>query len=306
VVGWVDSVVGWVDSNGNAVAPAYYQTGHVPPILSTTWAIQNIIGTQVNQMTTIFFTRNFSSGQFPIDPSGFNVVIGSLSPDDYAGVEQHGLDGHTNGKISINFATGASSIIVDPLYDAHGVLMFLGWGVIIPLGMLFARYFRHLPGPIWFDVHRVLQPLGYLIALVGFIIALIMVKGQIAVPHGQFGISIMIVGFFQVLFAIFRPHKEPGSHPTTARKCFEYGHWWVGRLLVLAGIANVFVGIAQIGVGWPAVAFPVFGVFVGLLVLAVVVREVQNCISPIDTIVPLFKVYAKKKDKDDDYVDMNH
>jgi len=227
------------------------------------------------------------------------VVIGALSPDNYDGVEEHGLNGHTNGIIAINFATGTSSITVDTLRAAHGALMFLGWGVIIPLGMLIARYFRHL-GPNWFEAHRGFQTFGYILAIIALIIILVDVKG-INVPHGQFGIAIMIVGFFQILVAIFRPHKEPGSYPTTVRIYFEYGHWWVGRLLVLAGIVNVFVGIAQIDLesfpAFGAVAFPVLGVYVGLLVLAVVVREVQNCFSPIDTIVPLFKMYGMKKDK---------
>jgi len=68
---------------------------------------------------------------------------------------------------------------------------------------------------------------------------------------------------------------------------------------VLAGIVNVFFeGIAQIDLESPtpvfgAVAYPLYGVIVGLMVVGVVVREVLNCISPIDTIVPLFKVYGK-------------
>jgi len=235
------------------------------------------------------------------------VVIGSLSIDNIDALVYHEPSGHSNGKISINFATGVSSVAVDALRTAHGVLMFLGWGVIIPLGMLVARYFRHVPGAIWFEIHRVLQPFGYLLALIGFIIILIDVGGAIEVPHGQFGLAIMIGGFFQILFAIFRPHKEPGSHPTAVRMYFEYGHWWVGRILVVAGIVNVFVGIAQIDLAFSAfgaVAFPVFGVFVGLLVLAVVVREVQNCISPIDKLTPVFKIYESKNNKH--YADMNH
>jgi len=193
------------------------------------------------------------------------VVIG-------AGVDQltyHGPNGHSDSKISVNFLTGqvihgASS----GLYLTHSILMFFAWGVIIPLGMLFARYFRHLPDTLWFKVHLVMQPFGYLIAIIAIIaliIAIIMVGSAqfTTVWHGQFGLAIMVVGFFQVIIAIFRPHKEPGDHPTLVRQYFEYSHWWVA-----------------------------------LLVLAVVVREVQNCVSPIEMLTPVFKVYKNDKVKE--------
>ena len=38
----------------------------------------------------------------------------------------------------------------------HGIFMFIGWGVLLQLGMFFARYFRH-KDPWWFKMHQALQ-----------------------------------------------------------------------------------------------------------------------------------------------------
>jgi len=307
-----DSVVGWVvDSTGDVYAGAYdnYAEG-VTPQQSSYFQITDIGGNQVNGTTTIFFTRNFSSGINPIDPTGPNVVIGSYSlTNDY--LVYH--DGHTLNKISINFYTGEASVsTVISLFDIHGILMFIAWGVLLPLGMLFARYFRHLPSSLWFKVHRIVQPSGYVVALAGLIIAFIMVgAAQFTTPwHGQLGLTIMIGGFFQILIAVFRPHTDPTEKvPSTIRQAFEYSHWWLGRILIILGVINVFEGIATIGeIGggiWITVAYPIFGAWIGILVVAVISREIQNLISPIPTITPLFKVYKKEGQETKEDEEMN-
>lgn len=38
----------------------------------------------------------------------------------------------------------------------HGIFMFIGWGILLQLGMFIARYFRH-KDPLWFKIHRILQ-----------------------------------------------------------------------------------------------------------------------------------------------------
>lgn len=38
----------------------------------------------------------------------------------------------------------------------HGVLMYLAWGLMLPLGSLLGRYYRHY-WPVWFIVHIIVQ-----------------------------------------------------------------------------------------------------------------------------------------------------
>ena len=54
---------------------------------------------------------------------------------------------------------------------AHGSLMLVSWGVILPMGVLAAHFLRHRD-PTWFKAHRAMQTIGLLCALGGFIIAI--------------------------------------------------------------------------------------------------------------------------------------
>ena len=38
----------------------------------------------------------------------------------------------------------------------HGVLMYLAWGLFLPLGALLGRYYRHY-WPVWFILHIIVQ-----------------------------------------------------------------------------------------------------------------------------------------------------
>ena len=65
-------------------------------------------------------------------------------------------------------------------YEAwHGRAMFLAWGILIPLGVLIARYFKILPNQNWPDEldnrfwwysHLIFQHLGLVLMFAGFII----------------------------------------------------------------------------------------------------------------------------------------
>ena len=38
----------------------------------------------------------------------------------------------------------------------HGVIMYLAWGLLLPLGALLGRYYRHY-WPVWFILHIIIQ-----------------------------------------------------------------------------------------------------------------------------------------------------
>jgi hypothetical protein len=56
-------------------------------------------------------------------------------------------------------------------YYAHASLMLIGWGWLLPSGTIFARLFKHRPDGLWFKIHRVLQTVGLLFAIVGWVSA---------------------------------------------------------------------------------------------------------------------------------------
>jgi hypothetical protein len=46
------------------------------------------------------------------------------------------------------------SLIPNLIMQAHGWLMAVGWGLLIPLGILTARHGKEFKPPLWFHLHR--------------------------------------------------------------------------------------------------------------------------------------------------------
>jgi hypothetical protein len=131
---------------------------------------------------------------------------------------------------------------------AHGFLMTLGWGVLIPTGVTTARYFKHRP--IWMKIHKGCNVLGLLLALAAFILAcseFSTVEKAALVPlvslnaHATIGIFVMVLGLLQPLNAFFRPHPEP---LTVNRKLWNMLHWTSGRVATILGMLNCILGVS--------------------------------------------------------------
>ena len=41
-----------------------------------------------------------------------------------------------------------------PWYIGHGLCMLLGWGLMLPSGVLAARFLKHKPDALWFKIHK--------------------------------------------------------------------------------------------------------------------------------------------------------
>ena len=56
----------------------------------------------------------------------------------------------------------------------HGVMMFMCWAVVFPLGIFIARFLKDIPFCLawWFQLHLVVQYLGVLFLITGFALAL--------------------------------------------------------------------------------------------------------------------------------------
>merc|ERR1711968_337417 len=103
------------------------------------------------------------------------------------------------------------------------VVLTFRWGLMLPLGVLIARLTRSsdeefMGKPAWFGYHRLLQSLGVLLQLGGFI-AIVMYFNQNSMPHfsgssaGHMltGLFVVCIGSLQPLNAIFRPHVDEHS-----------------------------------------------------------------------------------------------
>lgn len=140
------------------------------------------------------------------------------------------------------------------MYLAHGSLMMIGWGLLLPSGAIIAKFFKHRPNGLWFKLHRSIQIVGLSLALIGWIIALTQFnvfgdKGFNNYRHGIMGMIVMVLGLLQPLNAFFRPHPpstdqngESVAAPTTARIMWEYFHKGSGWLAVVLAIPTIALG----------------------------------------------------------------
>lgn len=131
---------------------------------------------------------------------------------------------------------------------AHGSMMLIGWGFLLPAGIIIARFFKHRPNGLWFKIHRACQVTGLLFATVGWIIALTSFsvfgdKGLNNYRHGIMGMVTMIMGLLQPLNAFFRPHNpEEGETKSSRRLVWEIYHKGAGWATVLLAIGTVVLG----------------------------------------------------------------
>ncbi|MBL8346273.1 MAG: cytochrome B [Rubrivivax sp.] len=139
--------------------------------------------------------------------------------------------------------------------------MVVGWGVLLPVGALVARYFKvtgrqrwpdQLDNKAWWHAHRALQWSGIAVMSVGALIAwLLGVRATpLAAVHGWAGWALVAMGWLQVIAGLARGSKGGptdarlrGDHydMTPYRQAFERLHKGLGWLTVLLA-AGVIAG----------------------------------------------------------------
>lgn len=60
--------------------------------------------------------------------------------------------------------------------QVHGILNIVGWGTLLPMGVIVARYFRKFPfkNTYWFLAHIYIQIIGYTLGTIGWAIGLVL------------------------------------------------------------------------------------------------------------------------------------
>ncbi|VTU45299.1 cytochrome b561 domain-containing protein [Variovorax sp. PBL-E5] len=146
----------------------------------------------------------------------------------------------------------------------HARLMVLGWGVLLPLGALGARFFKILPGQdwprqldnkTWWRAHRALQYAGVWAMTVGLGLAwgLGSGHGSAARVHAWLGWSLCAAGWLQIASGLLRGSKGGptdvrlrGDHydMTRRRIGFERLHKSLGWLAIVLAVVNIVLGLA--------------------------------------------------------------
>jgi hypothetical protein len=151
---------------------------------------------------------------------------------------------------------------ITALVSWHGRLMVLSWAVLLPLGVIIARFYKVTPGQdwprkldnkLWWHSHLGLQYAGGVVMFVG--LALIWLSGSgspTAQLHRWLGYVVLGLGVLQFLAGWFRGSKGGptdaslrGDHydMTLRRRIFEHAHKAFGYGALLLGVATILSGL---------------------------------------------------------------
>ncbi|KAJ4982222.1 hypothetical protein NE237_033059 [Protea cynaroides] len=145
-------------------------------------------------------------------------------------------------------AVSGSHDNIKTLKTVHGILNGVTWGFLLPLGVVTARYLRHIQalGPVWFYAHAGTQLSAFLIGTAGFAIGVRLGELSPGVEYGihrKLGFGAFCLGSLQTLALLFRPKTT-----NKFRKYWKSYHHFVGYACVVLGVVNVFQGFEVMGI----------------------------------------------------------
>ena len=150
--------------------------------------------------------------------------------------------------------SGASDHHIAVWTSWHARMMVLAWGVLLPMGVLVARFFKVTPrqdwptqldNKTWWHWHRALQLIGLVVMAVGVCLAWGHGSGMSkpARWHAWLGLTLSALGAFQALGGWLRGSKGGPTDPngvrgdhydmTLYRVAFEVLHKTVGYLSLI-------------------------------------------------------------------------
>ena len=172
---------------------------------------------------------------------------GASEADRRESMQYHGAN---RGERVVNLGTGKVALApVNALVLAHGSLMFLAWGVLLPVGALVARFARGVspttgPGACWFRFHWLLQTVGTLASLVGAAAAIALVSqsggSHFGSLHKAGGLAVVLLGGGLAVLGMARPAKDSEWRPSWL-VCHRFG----GTAGLLLGAAAIVTGLLQ-------------------------------------------------------------
>ncbi|XP_040383519.1 cytochrome b561 and DOMON domain-containing protein At3g25290-like [Oryza brachyantha] len=132
--------------------------------------------------------------------------------------------------------------------NIHGVLNAVSWGILLPMGAIFARYLKTFRSadPAWFYLHVTCQLIGYGVGVSGWATGINLgnlSNGITYTLHRNIGITVFALATLQIFALFLRPKKEHKY-----RVYWNLYHHTVGYAVIILGITNIFKGMAILGV----------------------------------------------------------
>ncbi|XP_022717328.1 cytochrome b561, DM13 and DOMON domain-containing protein At5g54830-like isoform X2 [Durio zibethinus] len=255
--------VGWIDNTGKGRVNTYWIDGKdASNVHPTNENLTHVRCRSENGIITLEFTRPFkpscSHNNRPeckniLDPTTPLRVIwamGAKWTDEH--LSERNMHSVTSQRpVRVLLMRGSSEAEQDlrPVLAVHGFMMFLAWGILLPGGILAARYLKHVKGDGWYQIHVYLQYSGLAIVLLALLFAVAELRGFfVSSLHVKFGIAAIFFASVQPVNAYLRPKKPAtGEEASSERLLWEYFHVIVGRGTIVVGIAALFTGMKHLG-----------------------------------------------------------
>ncbi|KAK9799723.1 hypothetical protein WJX73_004470 [Symbiochloris irregularis] len=238
------AVFGYIDSSGNSkVAPYLLHKKGILDILEGPAAF-GITNASVEVTADMHLVVRFRRAYDTLFKPGAVLRMITAHHHVFHGFIQHN---HRAGLLFNMTGQGSMQVVPTRLkstdVDAHAWCMFVAFGVLIPLGIMWARYCKGVMQK-WYLVHLGTQCLGLAVALTGFLIAVIRFRPIPAgLAHFQLGVAVITITLLQPLNSI--PRLTMHHTHVMRSKWWAYLHWMLGRVAVVFAWVNMFLGIAR-------------------------------------------------------------
>ncbi|XP_074296186.1 cytochrome b561, DM13 and DOMON domain-containing protein At5g54830-like [Silene latifolia] len=255
--------VGWFDDDGNGRVDTYWIDGKgAADVHPTKENLTYVRCKSENGIITMEFTRPFKplctkdqdgkpECKNIVDPSTPLKVIwamGAKWSNDLTEKNMHSAHSSRHVKVMLTHGSAETEQDLRPVLTVHGFMMFLAWGILLPGGVMAARYLKNLKGDGWFKIHVYLQYSGLVIVLLGFLFAVAELKGlYVTSLHVKLGMTAITLACFQPINALLRPKKPASGEPPLRRVIWEYSHVIAGRSVIIIGMAALLTGMKHLG-----------------------------------------------------------
>ena len=267
-----DYYIGWKNSTGGTTLSRRSTTGHLMPsyaqnqiaslvplnVTAPSWAnIAFSFKRPIAADTSFTASSRFIYGYSDSTPSSIDDPqssfpkhrsYGTLPAANLLAVNAAAGNGSTNVAIGAPPAEPIVSSTPEQyrtVVAAHGILFFIAWACAPFLGVFIARYLKDRLGHWWYRLHLTIM-LGVtgLFSLISFILIILFKRPEhFDSIHSQIGIAVIAITIGQIVSgfvsnALWTPDRE--SIPW-----WDQAHWWVGRSVMVLGIVNVYLGLAE-------------------------------------------------------------
>ncbi|KAJ1269260.1 hypothetical protein BS78_07G197300 [Paspalum vaginatum] len=178
--------------------------------------------------------------------------IWQVGPYSGGSIAPHAMSNdNMNAKGKLNLVTGAAASGGNSILrqkNTHGVLNAVSWGLLLPMGAIFARYLKTFKSadPAWFYLHVACQLIGYGVGVSGWATGIHLgnlSKGITYSAHRNIGITVFALGTLQIFALFLRPKKDHKY-----RFYWNVYHHSVGYTIIILGIVNIFKGMSILDV----------------------------------------------------------